>query len=378
MSVTPIDIRPVESSRDLMRFLKVPYTIYRNDPNWVAPLLAERKEFFDREKNPFFKHADVQLFIAWRDNRPVGRISAQISHTHNSFHQEKTGFFGFFESVDDYSVAEKLLQTAVDWVHRQGMDRVRGPMNFTTNHDVGLLVDGYDRPPVFMMTYNPRYYAEFLEKFGFAKAMDLYAYYGTAAQGIPPRLMRVIEHVKKRSGCTIRAIDFANFKREVAAVKEVYNGAWAANWGFVPLSDEEFDFTAKDMKKIADPELILIAEDNGRPVGFSMALPDINQVLIKLNGRLLPFGLLKLLWLTKVRRITDGIRVITMGFLPEYQKRGLDNVLYLETFKRGVDLGYRWAETSWILENNEMMNRVAENLGYDRYKTYRIYDYELT
>jgi len=372
-----INIRPVETNADLVRFLKLPEGLYADNPHWVCPLLIERKGFFNRRKNPFFKYADVALFIAIKNGVPVGRISAHISHTHNEYHHERTGFFGFFETIDEYTVAEALLRTAVDWVRGKGMDRVRGPMNFTTNHEVGLLIDAFDRPPVIMMPYNPEYYAEFLERFGFAKAMDLYAYYGTDAQPIPERVRRVITRVKEHTGCTIRPIDFGKFDREVAAIKVVYNGAWADNWGFIPLTDEEFDFTAKDMKQIADPELILIAEDGKRPVGFSMALPDFNQVLIRLKGRLLPFGLFKLLWWTKVRRAADGVRVLTMGVLPEYRKRGLDNVFYLETFERGVARGYHWGEFSWILENNEMMNRAAENLGYRRYKTYRIYDYQL-
>jgi len=378
MSSATVDIRPVETRRDLTRFLTLPERIYRGNPAWVPPLLMERQEFFDRTKNPFFKYAEVQLFLAERRGEPVGRISAQISHMHNQYHQERTAFFGFFETIEDDDVAEALLQTAVQWARARQMDRLRGPMNFTTNHEVGLLIDAFDRPPVFMMTYNPPYYAAFMERFGFRKAMDLYAYFTDDQNPIPERVVRVIQRVKKRSGCTFRTINFSNFSREVAAIKEVYNGAWAKNWGFVPLQGVEFDFIAKDMKKIADPELILIAEDHGRPVGFSMALPDFNQVLIRLNGRLLPFGLLKLLWLTKVRRATDGVRVLTMGILPEYRKRGLDNVFYYETFMRGTARGYRWAELSWILENNTLMNRASENLGHTRYKTYRIYDYTLT
>lgn len=372
-----IEIRPVEARSDLTRFLKLPERMYRGDPCWVSPLLVERREFFNPKKNPFFNHAEVALYLAYKNGQPAGRISAHISRTHNTYHHEKAGFFGFFETVEDYPVAEALLQAAAEWGRAKGMDKIRGPLNFTTNHEVGLLVDGFNRPPVIMMTYNPAYYARFIEQFGFRKAMDLYAYYGTDDQPIPERVIRVIERVKERSGCTLRSMDFGNFDREVTTIKEVYNGAWAANWGFVPLTDEEFDFTAKDLKQIADPELILIAEDHGRPVGFSMALPDFNQVLIRLNGRLLPFGLLKLLWLTKVRRIIDGVRVLTMGVLPEYRKRGLDNIFYLETFNRGVARGYRWGEFSWVLENNEMMKHVAENLGYRRYKTYRVYDYLL-
>lgn len=372
-----IEIKPVKTGAELTRFLKLPESIYAGNPHWVCPLLLERKEFFHRSKNPFFDTAEVALFLALKDGTPVGRISAHISRPYNEYHREKTGFFGFYESIDDFAVAEALLRTAAEWVRDRGMDRLRGPMNFTTNHELGLLLDVFDRPPVVMMPYNPEYYIGLFEKFGLVKAMDLYAYYGTDDQPIPERVKRVIERVKQRSGCTIRPIDFGNFPQEVAAIKNIYNGAWADNWGFVPMSGAEFDFTAKDMKKIADPELILIAEDAGRPVGFSMALPDFNQVLIRLNGRLLPFGLFKLLWLTKVRRVMDGVRVLTMGILPEYRRRGLDNIFYYETFERGVARGYKWGEFSWILENNDMMNRAAENLGYRKYKTYRIYDYPL-
>jgi GNAT superfamily N-acetyltransferase len=372
-----IEIKPVKTGAELARFLKLPESIYAGNPCWVCPLLVERKEFFDRGKNPFFDTAEVALFLALQDGIPVGRISAHISRPYNEYHREKTGFFGFYESIDEFAVAEALFRTAAEWVRERGMDRLRGPMNFTTNHELGLLLDVFDRPPVIMMPYNPEYYVGLFEKFGLVKAMDLYAYYGTDDQPIPERVKRVIERVKQRSGCTIRPIDFGNFSREAAAIKNIYNGAWADNWGFVPMSGAEFDFTAKDMKKIADPELILIAEDAGRPVGFSMALPDFNQVLIRLNGRLLPFGLFKLLWLTKVRHVIDGVRVLTMGILPEYRRRGLDNIFYYETFERGVARGYKWGEFSWILENNDMMNRAAQNLGYRKYKTYRIYDYPL-
>ncbi len=377
MNHSTIEILPVQTRAELKKFITLTEPLYRDDPNWVQPLLIERLEFFDRRKNPFFNHADVQLFLAYQEGKPVGRVSAHISHRHNEFHQEKTGFFGFFESIESYDVAESLLRTGVDWLAKRDMDWVRGPMNFTTNHEVGLLVDGFSLPPVFMMPYNPSYYAEFIERFGFQKSMDLYAYRTDDANPTPERYLKVAERVKKRSGCTFRTVDFGKFDDEIARIKEVYNGAWAHNWGFVPLTDEEFNFTAADMKKLADPALILIAEDQGRPVGFSMALPNLNEALIKLNGRLLPFGLFKLLWLTKIRPSIRGVRILTMGILPEYQKRGLDAVFYHDTFVNGTKRGYTWAESSWILEINEMMNRAAENLGYARYKTYRIYDLAL-
>ncbi len=377
MGNATIEIRPVQSRGELKKFLTLTARLYRDDPNWVEPLLVERLEFFDRRKNPFFKHADVRLFMAFRNGDPVGRVSAHISHRHNEFHREKAGFFGFFESINDYAVAEALLKTAVEWARDKQMDFVRGPMNFTTNHELGLLVDGFDRPPAFMMPYNPPYYADFIERFGFEKSMDLYAYHTDDSNPTPQRYVKVAERVKKRSGCRFRTVDFGKFAEELVRIKEIYNGAWARNWGFIPLTEEEFNFTAADMKKIADPNLLLIAEDQGRPVGFSMALPNINEALIKLNGRLLPFGIFKLLWLAKIRPSIRGARILTMGILPEYQKRGLDAVFYHETFMNGTQRGYTWAESSWILEINEMMNRAAKNLGFARYKTYRIYDLAL-
>jgi GNAT superfamily N-acetyltransferase len=369
-----VQIVPVESPTDKRAFLRLPERLYANDPNWVCPLRIERRDFFDARKNPFFENADVQLFLARRDGRNVGRISAHVYHNHNNTHGERTGFFGFFECEYDYAIAEALLARAAACLKDRGMERMRGPANFTTNHEIGLVVDGFDRPPVIMMTYNPPFYPEFAERFGLKKVMDVYAYYTEDTNPTPERVVKLIDRIRKRSGTTIRPLDLSQFDDEVKRVKSIYDRAWAPNWGFVPMTDAEFAHMAKDMKQIVDPDIVLFAEVDGEPVGFSMALPDINQALIHLKGRLLPFGLIKLLWLLKVRKIVTGIRVLVMGVLPEYQRRGIDNLLYHETFTRGVAKGYRSAETSWILETNEMMNRAAENLGHRRYKTYRMYE----
>ncbi|GAB4329512.1 MAG: GNAT family N-acetyltransferase [Candidatus Zixiibacteriota bacterium] len=320
----------------------------------------------------------MELFLAWRDNQPVGRITAHIYHAHNRIHNEKTGFFGFFESIEDFSVAEALWRSAADWLRERGMDRMRGPANFSTNHEVAFLVDGFDSPPVIMMTYNPPYYPAFAERFGFQKAKDLYAYFTDDSNPTPERVTRLIDRIRERTRATIRPINMSQFAKEVERVKAIYDKAWLPNWGFVPMTDAEFEHSAKDMKMLVDPELVLFAEVDGQPVGFALALPDINQVLIRLNGRLFPFGLIKLLWLTKVRRSIDMARILLMGILPEYQKRGIDYLLNHELFVRGVARGYRRGELSWILEDNEMMNRLSESLGHRRYKTYRMYDYPLT
>jgi GNAT superfamily N-acetyltransferase len=373
-----IEIVPVSTAEEKRAFLRLPERLYADDPNWVCPLRVERRDFFNPRKNPFFDNAQVQLFLARQEHDIVGRISAHIYHSHNRTHNERTGFFGFFECENDYAIADALLKRAAAWLKEHGMDRMRGPANFTTNHEVGFLIDGFDRPPVVMMTYNPPCYPEFAERFGITKVMDLYAYYAHDSVPIPDRVARLIGRVRERSHATIRTLDMSRFDEEVQLIKSIYDRAWAPNWGFVPMTDAEFFHMAKDLKQIVDPEILLFAEIDGQAVGFSLALPDINQVLIRLNGRLFPFGLIKLLWLTKVRKVIGQVRVLVMGILPEYQKRGIDNLLYHEIYNRGPAAGYHAAETSWILETNDMMNRVAENLGYSRYKTYRMYEMALT
>jgi len=369
-----LQIIPVSTSTERRAFLRLPERLYANDPNWVCPLRIERRDFFDPQENPFFDNAEVQLFLARREGRWVGRITAHIYHPHNRVHNEKTGFFGFFECEDDYAIAEALWNAARDWLRERGMETMRGPANFTTNHEVGFLVEGFDRPPVLMMTYNPPFYPEFADRYGFAKAMDFYAYHLTEDEGFDPRIARLMERIRKRTGATIRIIDMSRFDEEVARVQAIYDRAWAPNWGFVPMDAAEFRHLAKDLKQIIDPRVVLFAEINGKPVGFSLTLPDINQVLIRLHGRLFPFGLIKLLWLLKVRRAVNRARVLVLGILPEYQKRGIDNVLYFETYHRGTSVGYHEGEFSWILETNAQMVAAAENLGSRRYKTYRMYD----
>ncbi|HUU46954.1 MAG TPA: N-acetyltransferase [Acidobacteriota bacterium] len=373
-----IQIIAADSEDQKRAFLRLPEHLYTNDPNWVCPLRIERRDFFDPQKNPFFDGADVQLFLARRNGRDVGRISAHIYHAHNRVHNERTGFFGFFECEKDFAIARALWDAAATWLAEREMERMRGPANFTTNHEVGFLADGFDTPPVVMMPHTHAYYIDFAEEYGFRKAMDLYAYYAQDSVPVPERVERLIGRIAKRSGATIRPLDMKHFDREVEAIQDIYDSAWAPNWGFVPMTKAEFAHMAKDMKQIVDPRVVLIVEVDGKVAGFSLALPDINQVLIRMNGRLFPFGLIKLLWHTKIRHSINRIRVLVMGVLPEYQKRGIDQLLHYETRLRGPVAGYHDAETSWILETNTMMNAVAESLGHERYKTYRVYDYPLT
>jgi GNAT superfamily N-acetyltransferase len=377
MTMSAVEIIPVTTAAEKKAFLRLPERLYAGDPNWVCPLRIERRDFFDPKKNPFFDNADVQLFLARRDGRWVGRITAHVYHNHNRTHNERTGFFGFFECENDYVIAGALYRQAAVWLKERGMERMRGPANFTTNHEIAFLTEGFDSPPWVMMTYNPPFYLEFTERFGMTKAMDFFAYYIDKSVPIPDRIVHLIERIRTRSGATIRTLDMSKFDDEVHLVKSIYDRAWAPNWGFVPMTGAEFYQMSKDLKQIVDPRMVFFAEVGGETAGFSLALPDINQALIHLNGRLFPFGLAKLLWLTKVRKVMTRLRMLIMGILPEYQKRGIDSLLHYETYTKGIAAGYTAAEMSWILETNDMMNGVAHNLGGKLYKRYRMYEVPL-
>ncbi|MDZ7272294.1 MAG: hypothetical protein ONB17_11820 [candidate division KSB1 bacterium] len=367
-------VRPVASRRDLDRFVKLPWSIYRGNPYWVPPLIVDVRKLLDRKKNPFFQHSEAEYFLAERDGLVVGRIAAIVNDNHNKFHNEKTGFFGFFECINDQEVANALFDAAASWLRNKGMEIMRGPMNPSTNDTIGLLLDAYDKPPVIMMTYNPPYYVDLVNGYGMTKVMDVYAYWMDASQPLPEKLIRVTEKVRTKEGLQFRSINMKDFWGEVDRIHQIYNKAWSYNWGFVPMTTEEFHHLAKDLKSVVDPDLAFIAEMNGQPVGFCLTLPDFNQALHKINGRLLPFGIFKLLYYA--RKINQA-RVITMGVIREYQKRGIDGLFYLETYRRAVAKGYKGGEFSWVLENNVMMRRTAEMMGGKIYKTYRIYDYKL-
>jgi GNAT superfamily N-acetyltransferase len=260
---------------------------------------------------------------------------------------------------------------------KAGMDRMRGPMNFSTNQECGFLVEGFDGPPMIMMTYNFPYQYKLAEKFGLRKVMDLLAYKLPTDLGLTDRVKRVVEHRMSRSRVKIRSLDMSNFEREVKSIREVYNQAWARNWGFIPMDDDEFDHLAKNLKQILDPRIVCVAECDGRPVGFSLAVPNVNQVLIRLDGSLFPTGLLKLLWHTKVSNKIDQCRLITFGVIPEYRKTGVDMMLYSETLRRGYENGYKWGELSWILETNELMRKGVEQMQAFVYKRYRVMEMPL-
>jgi GNAT superfamily N-acetyltransferase len=371
-----VQIEQVKDKKGVLEFVEFPFTLYRGDPNWVPPLIEERRDFLDPKKNPFFDHARYQLFLARRNGELVGTVGAVVDDNHNTFHNERMGAFGFFECIDDQEVADALLQAAEEWVCGQGMTIMRGPMNFSTNHELGLLIEGADEPPMVMMTYNPRYYARLIEARGYCKAMDLFAYIGDldeTLQNAPPKVFRAAEQAAKKEGIRVRKADIRHFDEEVKRVKQVYDRAWTRNWGFVPITDREGDFLAAGLKPVIDPDLIFIAETStGEPIGVSISLPDLHQALKwSGGGHMFPFGLLKFFW---HKRKVNQVRLWGMGVVEEYRGRGIDAIFYIETARAALAKGYKRIEGSWILESNTMMNRIIERLGARRYKTYRIYE----
>ncbi len=366
----PLDLEIIRKPRQLKEFFGLAYRLYRDDPNWVAPLLSDQKKLLDPKRHPFFEHAQMTRLLARRQGRVVGRICAIDNRAHVEYWKEPMGFFGFFECENDPEAAQALLDAAAGWLKSRGMNFMRGPMNPSTNETIGTLIEGFDSPPVVMMTYNPPYYPALLEGAGLKKVKDVYAYKLTKAD-IPERLVRIGAQIRERLKITVRPLDVKNLKQEIEQVRSIYNAAWSRNWGFIPMTSAEFDHIAHDLKQLLDPELAFIAEAEGRPVGFSLALPDINVALKHIKGRLFPLGLIKVLYYA--RRIKN-VRVITMGVVEEYRGRGIDSLFYLETFERGVKHGYEWAETSWILEDNVLMNRAMDMMGGKIYKRYRIYE----
>ena len=369
-----IIVRPVKTKQDLKEFIALPWKIYKDDPNWVTEPISEIKAKFNPEKNPYYDHSEVQLFIAEKNGVVEGRIAAHIDHIFLDFWNEKVGFFGFFECTKDYEVAKALYDTAFDWVKGRGMKLIRGPLSFSTNDVVAFLLEGFSSPPVIMMPYNPKYYIEFTEKYGFTKAKDLVAYLLTK-ENLNLRAIDVAKQLKKRQHFTVRPVNFHKIKREMELIRQVYNKAWEKNWGFVPLTEREFEHIALQLKQVADPNLVFIAEAEGKPIAFFMALPDINFALGHLrSGRLFPFGFLKLLWWG---RKIKTLRVLTMGIIPGYRKRGVELSFYAEANKQAFKKGYERAEMSWILEDNFLMRKGIEDLGGKVYKKYRIYEKKL-
>ncbi|MGB2869748.1 MAG: hypothetical protein WBD36_14925 [Bacteroidota bacterium] len=372
--MSELTVRPVRTKSDTIQFIRFLWKIYEGNPAWVPPLLMDRKKLMDKEKNPFYKHSDAEFFIAERDGQMVGRIAAIVNHNHNKEHHENIGFYGFFESVNDQTVANALFDKAKEYLKSKHVTAMRGPANPSVNDEYGLLVDGFDLSPTVLMPYNPAYYVTLHEKYGFKKVKDLYAYKLSQDTVYSEKFVRANSIMKKRNSMEFRPLDMKRFDQEVERIKEIYNKAWAKNWGAVPMTDEEIEAMAADLKPIVVPDLVLFAESKGKTIGFALSLPDIN-IALKYNkkGFLLP-GLYHLF--TKKKHI-DTVRIIVLGVLPEYVNSGAAGVLFYETAVRAKKLGYQYGEAGWVLEDNVRMNLAAEAMQGKVVKTYRLYELPL-
>ena len=369
--MSDIAIRPVTTGKEMNEFIRFPWTVYRDSPSWVPPLLMDRRKLVDRKKNPFYKHAEAEFFLARKNGHVVGRIAAIVNHNHTKEHGEATGFFGFFECVEDQAVADALLEAAENFLRQHGMRAMRGPASPSVNDEYGLLIHGFEHPPVVLMPYNPPYYATLLERHGLAKIRDLVSYLLSQDTVMSDKLQRVTQRVKERQGITVRSLNMKDFDNELERVKVIYNTAWAKNWGAVPMTDDEIMAMAADLKSVIVPEVVLFAEKEGKTVGFALSIPDLN-IPLKYNtrGYLLPGILCLLLHKKKI----NLVRVIALGVLPEYLNSGLAGVLFYETAVRAKPLGYDFGEAGWVLEDNVQMVRSAELMNGKAYKKYRLYE----
>jgi GNAT superfamily N-acetyltransferase len=376
----PLEIRPVRSSRDLERFIDVPWRIYAEDPHWVPPLRVEVKEFLNRRKHPFYLHGDAVAFLALRGGTPLGRILASDDPLCNQQHAANAGHFGMFECLDDRQAAHALLDAAAAWLRGRGRSCVLGPIDYSMNYPCGLLVEGFDAPPRWMMNHHRRYYAALLESWGLAKAKDLYAWWFVDPYDMVSKWRGRAERIARRSRIAVRPFRKDDFQAEVERCRTVYNASMAELWGFVKLTEAEFSYLAKRMARVARAEEVLLAEVDGQPVGFSITLPDLNEAIRPLNGRLTKFGLpINLVRLAYRARHIKTARMAVLDVLPGYRRRGVAELLILRTLDYGKNvLGYTGAELSWTLEDNPLVSRIIEAVGGRRYKTYRIYQKALT
>jgi GNAT superfamily N-acetyltransferase len=372
-----VKIRPARSKRELKRFVRVPFHLHRDRPLWVAPLVYERMEFLDRGKNPWFEHGEAEFLVAERDGEPVGRVSAHLDRRWDEFQGGNDAMFGFFETAEDPEVARALLEAASEWARERGRERILGPMDFTTNDELGILIEGYERRPMILEPWHPPYYRELIEAEGFGKAMDVLMWelqFGDLKEGerFDPSIHAAAEKALRDEGIVIRNMRKREMAAEVARFMDVYNEAWGDNWGFVPITEAEVEFQAKNLKQVLDEDWAFMAEKEGEIVGAALTLPDINQVLAKLNGRLLPFGWLRFLL---GRRKIDQLRVFALGVKHDYRHSGVAAGLYLKHLETAARPGtIEGGEMGWILETNGPMNRAMEGMGGTVVKKYRVYE----
>jgi GNAT superfamily N-acetyltransferase len=368
-----IEITPVQNRKDRRDFMELLWQLYKNDPNWIPPLRRNQEELVGFHKHPFYDDAEVQTFLARKEGKVVGRIAAIINHGHNRRFEEKRGFFGFFESIDDPAVSTGLLNAAEQWNKSKGMTDIRGPVNPSLNYEVGLLVEGFTTPPTFMMTYNPSYYERLITSCGYEKTQDLYAFDADVSMlpTLDPKLQFVVEEVKRRFRVNVRPMNIRRFREEVNLFLDVYNKSLVGTWGFVPFSASEIQHLSATMKHLLVPELTTVVEVDGKPVGAGLGLLDYNPLIKKINGRLFPFGFLTLLF---KRRTIKTLRLMSANVLPEWQKWGLGLVALERMQPAAIEFGITNGEFSWVLESNHLSRKTLERGGTRRAKTYRIYD----
>lgn len=373
-----IEIREVTSKADLKKFVKLPWSLFKDDPNWVPPLIMERMDVLSKGKNPYFDHAEVRLWMAYRDGQAVGRITAQIDSLVREYHKENTGHFGFFDCINDQSVANALLDTALGWLKEKGMDEVIGPFNLSINEETGLLVDGFNTPPSLMMGHALPYFEDLLVGYGLCKIKDVWAYdMKITEEFLPPGIQKLVNKTFAGDTVTIRPIDMKHYERDLKILLDIHEDAWSENWKNLPFTEAELDQTVKDMKLLIREDFTYIAEVDGEPQAMMVTLPNLNEVITDLDGKLFPFGFLKLLWRLKIRPRYKTVRVPLMGVRKKYQNTRLGGAMafgLIETCRiSAAAAGCTHAELSWVLEENTRLSKMLETIGCRKYKTYRLF-----
>lgn len=372
-------VRPIENAKDLDLFIGLPEQIYADDPNWIQPLIQERRAILNKDENPYFGNAEAQLFLAMRGRRCVGRISAQIDHAYQERHSDATGHFGFIEAFDDVAIFEALLTAAQSWLAARNMKNVMGPFSFSINQEAGLLIDGFDTPPMMMMGHARPYYALHMDACGYRKAKDLIAYDYDPHLQLPPSMAKILDKVHRSGDLVVRPLSKARLEQDLDTIISIFNDAWSANWGFIPLTEGEVKVLARRMKMLVREEFVAIAEYKGEPAAMAVTLPNFNAWIADLKGKLLPFGWIKLL--VRLMRPPREIRMPLMGVRKSFQKTGLGTVLALAVIDQlrryHVERNVERAELSWILEDNVSTRRLIETMGGRPYKTYRVYERSL-
>lgn len=371
-----VDVREALTDRERDEFIRFQLDHYANDPLFVAPIVAERREFIDPRSNPFFEQAQAAFFLARRGGRVVGRIAAVVDNRYNRFHGTSDGMVGLFESQNDAGLAAALFESAMVWLRSRGMQRVIGPVNLAFHHDCGVLIEGFDREPCMMMPWNPRYYGRLFEASGFAKCRDLFSYELLANQGLPDKLVRLADRVRHSGRVRVRRLNTTNPEHDIRRIKTIYEGMLKPGFGFAPMSDAEFTAVVHRLRPVIlmRPEMSLIAEVDGEAVAFSITLPDTHSAQREAHGYLFPLGLAKMLW---AARDIDRLRGLLLGIKDGFRRRGIDALLVHETFTQATRLGYQAAELGWVLEDDKLINRAMQATGAQRTQTFRIYEHPL-